>query len=97
MPHSTIAESTPPSHQMDGDTDIPDAPTIKDEDVEENFNTKTHTDGAQKQDVKLEDLFNDEDSDDEELPSSSISNGKVESSPPAAPVWVHLIRKMRRS
>ena len=42
--------------------------------------------GMSKQNVKIEDLFNDEDSDDGEFPSSSISNVKNESSPPAAPM-----------
>lgn len=43
---------------------------------------------ASKPEVKLGDLFDDDDDDDEdeEFPSSSISNGTVESSPPLAPI-----------
>ena len=88
MPHSTIAEQEPPSDQMDEDTDLPDATITKDEPIDGESDSGTRTDGPQKQDVKLEDLFNDEASDDEEFPSSSIPDGKIESSPPAAPVWV---------
>ena len=88
MPHSTRAEQEPHSDQMDEDTDLPDATITKDEHVDGESDSGTRTDGPQKQDVKLEDLFNDETSDDEEFPSSSIPDGKVESSPPAAPVWV---------
>lgn len=88
MPHSTMAEPKPAPDQMDVDTDLPDATITKNTDIDEESDSGTLTDGAQKQDVKLEDLFNDEGSDDEEFPSSSIPVGKVESSPPAAPVWV---------
>ena len=88
MPHSTIADQGPPSDQMEEDTDLPDAALTTDEHIDGDSDNATRADGAQKQDVKLEDLFNDEDSDDEEFPSSSIPDGKVESSPPAAPVWV---------
>lgn len=88
MPHSTIAEQELSSDQMDEDTDLPDATITKDEHIDGESDSGIRTDGPQKQDVKLEDLFNDEDSDDEEFPSSSAPDGKVESSPPAAPVWV---------
>ncbi len=37
-------------------------------------------------DVKLEDLFKDEDEDDDEFPSSVPTSGNIPSSPPAAPV-----------
>ena len=88
MPHSTMTEQEPPSDQMDEDTDLPDATINKDEHHDGESDSGTRTDEPQKQDVKLEDLFNDEDSDDDEFPSSSAPDGKVESSPPVAPVWV---------
>ena len=76
---------SPPEHTEE-DVVIPDAPDLAEGDVEEPNESLPRTHGSQKQEVKLEDLFNDEDSDDDEFPSSSVSNTKVESSPPAAPV-----------
>lgn len=94
MPHSTSEElSHIPDHE---DSLMPDAPAngidIENEDAENSdpsdpYVPPTRAIGdAAKIDVKLEDLFNDDDEDDEEFPSSGPSNGNIPSSPPAAPV-----------
>ena len=78
MPHSTEPD-TVPQEAKDEDQELPDAPPLE--------GNGGMNGGAEdkKQDVKLDDIFNDEDSDDE-FTSSSVTLGKVESSPPAAPV-----------
>lgn len=86
MPHSTLDDNAMPSpRQASEDEIMPDAPAPKDENVEKPTDL-AHAVEAQKEEVKLEDLFNDDDSEDEEFPSSSIPDTKIESSPPAAPV-----------
>ena len=89
MPHSVSPEPPPTATEpRKEDSTLPDAPThhldeqgiaLKRNDIE---NTAT---GFAKEEVKLEDLFNDDD-EDEEFPSSSPPVAKVESSPPAAPL-----------
>jgi len=94
MPHSTSEELSPAPNQED--SLMPDAPAngidIENEDAESSDPsdpyvppTSTISDAA-KTDVKLEDLFNDDDEDDEEFPSSGPSSGNIPSIPPAAPV-----------
>ena len=83
MPHSTLDDSLPSPKDADEDIDLPDAPPLNEH---VNNNGIPSANDTQKQDVKLEDLFNDEDSDDEEFPNSSISNEKMESSPPGNPL-----------
>ena len=79
MPHSTHPDNGPQLVEDQNAEDLPDAPPLeKGSDQEDGSALK-------KQDVKLEDLFNDEDSD-EEFTSSGATNGKIESSPPAAPM-----------
>ena len=97
MPHSVSPESSPSTSQED--SVLPDAPSPdlveEEEQVAENKESLTKDisslDGAvkleSKPDVKLEDLFDDDDSDDDEFPTSSAVGGKVESSPPAEPVY----------
>ena len=91
MPHSTREESSSSHKGTDEDSILPDAPPeadveTREEDSDASQEEPTNSKDTAKRDVKLEDLFNDEDSDDTEFPSSGISNGKMESSPPAAPM-----------
>ncbi len=99
MPHSVSPEASPSAE----DTILPDAPTephlVQDEDLNdssEDDTTEPNNTAAvdavkpsQNEDVKLEDLFNDDDEDDEEFPSSSGTDGKMASSPPQVqPMYV---------
>ena len=79
MPHSV--PMTTSSQMEDDNSSLPDAPTQpsdenqgQDEIEKNNNNNKT--------DIKLEDIFNDEDDDDEEFPSSETMSGEMRSSPP---------------
>ena len=76
-------DSITPVKEAEEDMDLPDAPPLGEDNTD---NRLPPSDSAQKQDVKLEDLFHDEDSDDEEFPTSGTSNGKMQSSPPAVPM-----------
>ena len=77
MPHATQPANASSPVRSSEDEELPDAPSPGN-DGEDGVSEK-------KEDVKLEDLFNDEESD-EEFASSGSTLGKVESSPPAAPV-----------
>ena len=90
MPHSTAADLVTPSSLLEEDSELPDAPPhVLDvqEDREGDDRKELEIEGpAQEQlktDIKLEDLFNDEDEDDEEFPSSGAT---VKNSPPAVPM-----------
>ena len=75
------------SNHVSDDETMSDAPAQNEEnDEHEHPNDLANSNAAQKQEVKLEDLFDDEDSEDEEFPSSSTPETKVASSPPTAPV-----------
>lgn len=88
MPHSVSppGSSTVPQE----DSIIPDAPLHAMNDSDSSSSRDEINDNGVKQDpkanVELEDFFNDDDDEDEEIPSSDAANGKVESSPPRAPV-----------
>lgn len=93
MPHSTAADLLTPCSPLDEDSELPDASphalNIKEE--REGDNQKESGSGIPvqeelKPDIKLEDLFNDVDEEDEEFPSSGATTGMVESSPPAVPM-----------
>jgi len=95
MPHSTVSDPVDTSSQAEEDELLPDASAqaldgLKDEDSddanEEGSKPNNSTHQASKADVKLEDIFNDDDDEDEEFPSSGATTGKVESSPLAAPL-----------
>ena len=93
MPHSTAADLVTPSSLLEEDSELPDAPPhVLDiqEDREGDDQKESEIEGpAQeelKTDIKLEDLFNEEDEDDEEFPSSGATAGMVENSPPAVPM-----------
>lgn len=77
--------------EEENDTVMTNAPeTVKSEENEPNGeaqSTGEKTNG--KVDVKLEDLFNDEDDDDDEFPTSSAVQSKVESSPQPAIEYAH--------
>ena len=83
MPHSTIPSENASSYKSSSeDENLLDAPNPKSEPSnDEAINSKNEI----KQDVKLEDIFNDDDPDDE-FQSSGITGGEVRSSPPAVPV-----------
>ncbi|KAK0517198.1 hypothetical protein JMJ35_000353 [Cladonia borealis] len=93
MPHSTAADLITPSSPLEEDSELPDAPPhaldVKEE--REGDNQKELEIGVPvredlKPDIKLEDLFDDVDDEDEEFPSSGATTGMVESSPPAVPI-----------
>lgn len=79
MPHSTLSDGGTPL-VAEGDDDMPDAPPSA-----EAPNELPDIEAAQKKDVKLEDMFTDEDSD-EEFASPGATKSNIESSPPSAPV-----------
>ncbi|KAI9877456.1 MAG: hypothetical protein M1830_003840 [Pleopsidium flavum] len=95
MPHSVSPEASPPAE----DSILPDAPPEPllgpDEDLSNGHSDATiQADGnpvygsvksAANTEVKLEDLFSDED-EDEEFPSSSATDAKMGSSPPQEPL-----------
>jgi len=88
MPHSISPPASPNVAQED--SIIPDAPLHAPSDV--NTPSSSHGqngDGAEealKNNIKLEELFQDGDDDDDEFPSSSAPVGEVESSPPRGPL-----------
>lgn len=93
MPHSTAADIVTPSSPLEEDSELPDAPShaLDSQDNREGDDQRISEIEAPvqeelKTDIKLEDLFNDDDEDDEEFPSSGAITGMVESSPPAVPM-----------
>lgn len=88
MPHSTSPPASP-SVALE-DSIILDAPLH----APSNVNTPSSSDGqtgngpeeALKNNIKLEELFQDGDDDDDEFPSSNAPDAKVESSPPRGPL-----------
>lgn len=88
MPHSISPPASPSVAQED--SIIPDAPLHAPSDV----NTPSSSDGqngngpeeALKNNIKLEELFQDGDDDDDEFPSFSAPDGKADSSPPRGPL-----------
>ena len=90
MPHSTADEFTSVPQAAEEDTEIPDAPPVNGGEVSSDGSgdgyvaDKSQPNGVHKQEVKLEDLFNDDDKDDEEFPSSSAPTDNAGSSPLAA-------------
>ncbi|KAI1319956.1 DNA primase small subunit [Xylariaceae sp. FL0255] len=85
MPHSVSPEAQSPSEQIMADVEATTQP-VEDNDVTmaDDDEPATTTNGDEKKDVKLEELFADVDSD-EEFPSSSKPNDVKASSPPVAP------------
>lgn len=90
MPHSTPSDES--VSQEDEDDILPDAPPtnatdttdLPGDDIMECEEGKHDVD---KMDIKLQDLFNDMDEEDDEFSSSKLDpKVKTESSPPAAPV-----------
>ena len=93
MPHSTAADLVTPSSPLEEDSELPDAPPhaldVKEEsegDNQKDLETGVPVREDLKPDIKLEDLFDDVDDEDEEFPSSGATTGMVESSPPAVPM-----------
>lgn len=96
MPHSVSPEASPAAE----DSVLPDAPpepiSEPDQDLSSSHgDTPTPSNGnavdgsvkpVPKEDIKLEDLF-DDDEEDEEFPSSSAPDVKMESSPPQEPMY----------
>lgn len=89
MPHSVSLEPSPTaSESQEEDSTFPDAPGNNLDEQEIPLGENGPEGSAARslnEEVKLEDLFNDDD-EDEEFPSSSPSGAMVESSPPAAPL-----------
>ena len=92
MPHSTAADLVTPSSPLEEDSELPDAPPHA-LDIQDNRGDDRRISGIEtpaqeelKTDIKLEDLFNDDDEDDEEFPSSGATTGMVGHSPPAVPM-----------
>ncbi len=94
MPHSMASDYS--SSQEEDDDVLPDAPAANPVDTTMAEDNEMRGDvvadavegkmNLEKMDVKLQDLFNDMDDEDEEFPSSMVdAKVKVESSPPAAP------------
>ena len=93
MPHSTAVDLVIPSSSLEEDSELPDAAPhaldIKEEgkgDDQKELDIDVPVQEELKTEIKLEDLFNDLDEDDEEFPSSGATAGMVESSPPAVPM-----------
>ena len=100
MPHSVSPEGTP----LAEDSTLPDAPTAPlseqgenpgdlsgDVTMEINGGEMANSVSQPRTDeVKLEDLFNNDEDEDEEFPSSGASDAKVASSPPQHPMCVKL-------
>jgi hypothetical protein len=90
MPHSTISDPVDTSSQAEINEVLPDAPAqtlndLKEEADQDASKSNDSTNQASKADVKLEDLFNDNDEDDDEFPSPRPTAEALETSPPAAP------------
>lgn len=89
MPHSLSSEEN--QYSADEDGVLPDAPPADPgaSDVQaggDSGSPDTLMQESSKVEVKLEDLFADEDDEDEEFPSSGMADGSApESSPPAGP------------
>lgn len=86
MPHSVSAEE--PKDPMDEDSILPDAPPVgleasESDDGQIDDSSNAVIQDPSKENIKLEDLFDDDD--DEKFPSSSLSNETANSSPPASP------------
>ena len=93
MPHSTAADLVTPSSPLEEDSELPDAPPyaldVKEEregDKEKDLEIGVPVREGLKPDIKLEDLFDDVDDEDEEFPSSGATTGMVESSPLSVPM-----------
>ena len=94
MPHSTSKELSPVANQEDAH--LPDAPAVNLNVKNDGGGSSDSGDAlmlpddatkdSSKMDVKLEDLFNDDDEEDEEFPSSGPPSENMPSSPPAAPM-----------
>lgn len=87
MPHSTFLDAPLDNNKME-DIDLPNAPVVDALEVTKKFEESdgADTDSPATLDVKLEDLFNDDDEEDEEFPTSVTNKVKVESSPPPIPM-----------
>ncbi|KAL8874062.1 MAG: hypothetical protein Q9174_000567 [Haloplaca sp. 1 TL-2023] len=79
MPHSTSPEA--PDNVMDEDGYLPDAPSATIEALDAPKEKEFMLQDTAKDNVKLEDLFNDNDDDDEEFSSSGVSGEPPSSSP----------------
>lgn len=76
MPHSVSSNESPPPDRGDDEV-LPDAPPAAD-------NANAPEEQKAGANVRLEDLFADDD-DDEEFPASSVADVKMASSPPPVP------------
>lgn len=87
--------SSPINGVYDQDSVLPDAPppNYNLEEPSESLVQPSHANGDSKADVKLEDLFKDDDSQDDEFSSSSVPDAQLESSPPAQAVYTCFFRK----
>lgn len=94
MPHSTAPEIALSPEDIAEDSILPDAPRSLNNEEEDAENEGSNDGECPNNDLsktsletgmKLEDLFDDED-EDEEFPSSSIPDAKAKSSPSAVPV-----------
>lgn len=102
MPHSVSSEAPSPAE----DSILPDAPAeprLEQDDSGDNTQDDATTQSnsgevvdsvsrPQTDEVRLEDLFNDDEDDDEEFPSSGATDVKMASSPPQAPMYVSPMR-----
>lgn len=93
MPHSTVSEPLFSELSIVEDDLIPNPPEpvpdpVEDEDMDDDTSySETPTAKSSERDVKLEDLFNDVDEDqDDEFSGSGVLNRNNESSPPEAPL-----------
>ncbi|KAL2045478.1 hypothetical protein N7G274_001906 [Stereocaulon virgatum] len=90
MPHSTVTDAVVPSSPAEEDSVLPDAPLQALDYVKADENKTERGDSMSKApyaDIKVEDLFNDgDDEDNDEFLSSAAVEAKLESSPPAAPL-----------
>lgn len=90
MPHSAPSDKS--DSPEDEDDLLPDAPPANAADMTESagdvaMDLDEGKSAAEKMDVRLQDLFNDMDEEDDEFSSSKVdSKVKIESSPPAAPM-----------
>lgn len=84
MPHSVSGSVSSPLEE--DNSSLPDAPSLHSSEQESQTRGGIGTNDNIKIDIKLEDIVNDDDDDDEEFPSSETLEGKLESSPPAAPM-----------
>ena len=92
MPHSTADEVIrPDTDDMDEDIDIPDAPPPGHE-IHEAQPPKDRKRDLTQTDVKLEDLFNDDEDEYDEFSSSTLEESGSQSSPPRAPPYVKVFK-----